>query len=211
MEKITKAKQDQPASKHLVWDCGSSLYDSFELKALEKQLSSAIASRTLSMPHLTDGHRLAPPQTKKKPTSKILRSVHRLVRSVFKPNHSSKINNSESDPFAPGFVPKEGFYVIYDKPGALSTIPEVPEREGFSPEIKSLVRRSKSDRFSSAATVTKSVGTYCMWLITDKFDTSPVQNIVEISSRCIFELAIYTCNDLYKNYNSIYCACSTYI
>ncbi|XP_073135002.1 uncharacterized protein [Henckelia pumila] len=167
MEKITKTKRDQAESKHLVWDCGSSLYDSFELRSFEKQLSSAIASRTLSMPHLTDGHRLPPPlpppqPTKKKPTSKIIRSVHRLMRSVFKPNHSSKINNSENDPFAPGFAPKEGFYVIYDKSGALSTIPEAPEREGHSPEIKSLVRRSKSERLSGAAAVTKSVGVYCM-------------------------------------------------
>ncbi|XP_075504368.1 uncharacterized protein LOC142541791 [Primulina tabacum] len=163
MEKITKAKQYQPASKNLVWDCGSSLYDSFELKALEKQLSSAIASRTLSMPHLTEGRRLPPPPTKKKqPTSKFMRSVHRLMRSVFKSNHSSKINNSEIDPLTPGFIPKEGFYMIYDKSGALSTIPEVPEREGFSPEIKSLVRRSKSDRFSTAAAVTNSVDIYCM-------------------------------------------------
>ncbi|XP_073057091.1 uncharacterized protein [Primulina eburnea] len=168
MDKITKTKQDQPASKHLVWDCGSSLYDSFELRSLEQQLSSAIASRSLSMPHLTDGHRLPPPPppppppTKKRPTSKIMCSVHKLMRSVFKPNLSSKINNSENDPFSPGFGPQEGFYVIYDKFGALSTIPEVPEREGFSPEIKSLVRRSKSHRLSSAVTVTKSVGIYCM-------------------------------------------------
>ncbi|KZV35193.1 hypothetical protein F511_09005 [Dorcoceras hygrometricum] len=166
MDKITTAKQDRPAAKHLVWDCGSSLYDSFELKSFEKQLSSAIASRTLSMPHLTDGRLLPaappPPPSKKKPTSKIMRSVQRLMRSLFKPNHSSKINNSESDSFPPGFVPKEGFYVIYDKSGALSTIPEVPEREGLSPEIKSLVRRSKSDRFSTGAVVSKSVGIYCM-------------------------------------------------
>ncbi|CAI0441225.1 unnamed protein product [Linum tenue] len=53
------ATKQQPASA-AVWDCGSALYDSFELRSFEKQLYSAINSgRTISMPHLPD-RRVAP-------------------------------------------------------------------------------------------------------------------------------------------------------
>ncbi|KAG8382145.1 hypothetical protein BUALT_Bualt05G0046200 [Buddleja alternifolia] len=124
-----------------------SLYDSFELKAFEKQLDSAISSRTMSMPHLSDGGRRLPPppppSLNKKPTSKLSRSLHRLIRSVFR----HKNNN--------GNASKEGFYVVnnYDKSGALTTIPEAPEFDGLSPEIRSLVRRTTSDRFTAATSI----------------------------------------------------------
>lgn len=130
--------------KHAMWDCGSSLYDSFELKAFEKQLDSAISSRTMSMPHLSDRRYQAPaaeppPPVSKKPASRISRSLHRLIRSVF----GHKSNNS-------GRLVQEGFY---DKSAALSTIPEAPEFDGLSPEIRSLVRRTASDRFSAATSI----------------------------------------------------------
>lgn len=41
------------------------------------------------------------------------------------------------------------YFVVYDKPNGLSTIPEVPE-VGFSPDIRSLVRKTMSDRFTPA-------------------------------------------------------------
>ncbi|KAL1569165.1 hypothetical protein AAHA92_00676 [Salvia divinorum] len=122
-----------------LWDCGSSLYDSFELKAFERQLGSAINSRSMSMPHLSDCR--SPP---KKSASKIIsRSLQRLIRSVFgiRSNNSSKASSGE------------GFFVVYDKSAALSTIPEAPEFDGVSPEIRSLVRRTASDRFSAATSV----------------------------------------------------------
>ncbi|KAI3453803.1 hypothetical protein Pfo_010466 [Paulownia fortunei] len=157
-EQKTITKQSSDISKHVIWDCGSSLYDSFELKSFERQLDSAIASRTLSMPHLSDrrfpDQPLPPPQLNKKPTSKISRSLHRLIRSVFRPK-----NNNRST-FGGGFVQessKEGFYVVRDRSAALSTIPEVPEFDGLSPEIRSLVRRTASDRFTAA----NSIGIYC--------------------------------------------------
>ena len=39
----------------LMWDCGSVLYDSYELTAFKRQLDAAVlaSSRSLSMPHLT--------------------------------------------------------------------------------------------------------------------------------------------------------------
>ncbi|XP_065017224.1 uncharacterized protein LOC135643795 [Musa acuminata AAA Group] len=39
------------SANRLVWDCGSSLYDSFELESLMRQLDSAGAGRCFSMPH----------------------------------------------------------------------------------------------------------------------------------------------------------------
>ncbi|XP_057809973.1 uncharacterized protein LOC131024482 [Salvia miltiorrhiza] len=126
-----------------VWDCGSSLYDSFELKAFERQLDSAITSRTMSMPHLSDRRPHPPAGLSKKPASKISRSLQRLIRSVFglKSNNTSKLGSGER------------FFVVYDKSAALSTIPEAPEFDGLSPEIRSLVRRTASDRFSATTAI----------------------------------------------------------
>ncbi|KAL3498972.1 hypothetical protein ACH5RR_041704 [Cinchona calisaya] len=141
-----------------IWDCGSSLYDSFELKSFERQLDSAIHSRTLSMPHLSDrrvlGQNHPPssqsPQQMSKKSSRIARSFHKLIRSVFKPKGQNGNNNNNSSPFFPAKDQsrQDGFYVVYEKSGVLSTIPEVPELDGLSPEIKSLVRRTASDRFN---------------------------------------------------------------
>ncbi|KAK4422525.1 hypothetical protein Salat_1835000 [Sesamum alatum] len=150
MEKTTIKKQSSDTAKqHPLWDCGSSLYDSFELKAFERQLDSAIASsRSLSMPHLPD-RRLPPPPLNKKPSSKISRSLHRLIRSLF--GHRNE-NNTKGNANQ-----REGFYVVRDRSAALSTIPEVPESDGLSPEIRSLVMRTASDRFTSST----SIGIYC--------------------------------------------------
>ncbi|KVH90098.1 hypothetical protein Ccrd_007994 [Cynara cardunculus var. scolymus] len=136
--------EKQPQTlKRQVWDCESSLYDSFELKSFERRLDSAISSRTMSMPHLSSSIRHQPPPSHHKPTSKkpfrLTRSLHKLLRSVFRlrPNHHSSSRD-------------EAFYV-YDTSTALSTIPElpemVPEFDGLSPDMKSLVTRTGSDRF----------------------------------------------------------------
>ncbi|XP_059662231.1 uncharacterized protein LOC132308230 [Cornus florida] len=137
-----------------VWDCGSSLYDSFELKSFERQLDSAIASRTLSMPHLSDRRVLPPPppqplQPVSKKSSKLSRSFHKFLRSIFRPkqNNSSLFQLQERS--------QDGFYVVYDRFGSLTTIPEVPETgvepSSLSPEMKALVRRTASDRFTATS------------------------------------------------------------
>ncbi|KAL6544151.1 hypothetical protein OROGR_010648 [Orobanche gracilis] len=131
---------NQPSSsnkpKHVIWDCGSSLYDSFELKSFEKQLDAAITSRTLSMPHLSDRRRFPPPPPPpdKKSPSKISRSLHRLLRSIFKPKGNIEFGENHS---------REEIYVVYD---SRSTVPECPEFDGLSPEIRSLVRKTASNR-----------------------------------------------------------------
>ncbi|XP_065859015.1 uncharacterized protein [Euphorbia lathyris] len=143
-----------------LWDCGSSLYDSFELKSFEKQLYSAIHSRSLSMPHLPDRRAAArekvspplplppPPSESKKLPSKISRSVNKFLKSVFKSRQNSPRFFRVKD------RPGHEYYVVYDKSGALSTIPEAPEVDfgAFSPEnINSLTRRSGSERFTAAS------------------------------------------------------------
>ncbi|GMI95551.1 hypothetical protein HRI_003224400 [Hibiscus trionum] len=151
-EKPQERKQPQKTQegKHLVWDCDSNLYDSFELNSFRRQLDSAIHSRTMSMPHLTGTTRAPPPVPKKQP-SKFSRSIQKLLKSVFKFRQSS----NSSLPWMKQRSNEE-YYVVYDKTGSLTTIPEVPEIDfgGLSPEINSLVaKRTASDRFTVPSTV----------------------------------------------------------
>ncbi|XP_076894726.1 uncharacterized protein LOC143547104 [Bidens hawaiensis] len=128
--------------KREVWDCESSLYDSFELKSFEQQLDSAISSRTMSMPHLTSSSSVLrqPPLSDRKSASKkpsrLTRSLNKLLRAVFRTRHRSSKD--------------EAFYV-YDTSSALSTILELPETmpefDVLSPDMKSLATRARSDRF----------------------------------------------------------------
>ncbi|KVH91818.1 hypothetical protein Ccrd_006156 [Cynara cardunculus var. scolymus] len=100
----------------------------------------------MSMPHLSHHHQ--PPFNHHKPPKKhyskiSIRSLHKLLRSVFRPKQNHTNTSSTST-----------FYV-YDTSTALSTIPELPETlpefDGVSPEIKSLVTRTQSDRLMSAS------------------------------------------------------------
>ncbi|KNA18882.1 hypothetical protein SOVF_066820 [Spinacia oleracea] len=161
--------------KAAVWDCGSTLYDSFELNSFQKQLDSAIinSSRTHSMPRLPSEERrappLPPPPSKKPLASKVSRSFQKLLRSVFRthkqPNHlKPEYDNSRISSPDPWFmdhyddddqVLEKGkmvdggrYFVVYEKPNGLSSIPEVPE-VGFSPDISSLVRKTMSARFTT--------------------------------------------------------------
>nr|XP_043613489.1 uncharacterized protein LOC122585421 [Erigeron canadensis] len=157
-----------------VWDCESSLYDSFELKSFEKQLDSAISARTMSMPHLSSTStrpRQPPPPTtnydhKQQPAaaskkhSRLTRSLNKFLKSVFRPRNYTSSSSSSSR--------YEGMYG-YDTSSALSTIPELPETtvpdfdrlssefDRLSPDMKSLVTRSRSDRF----VMPTSVGVSC--------------------------------------------------
>ncbi|XP_019151216.1 PREDICTED: uncharacterized protein LOC109147980 [Ipomoea nil] len=155
------ADDEDAATKPVIWDCGSSLYDSFELKSFERQLDSALASRSLSMPHLSDRrivHDLQPPpppsQPKRSPSSssRISRSLQKLLKSVFRPKQTSSGGGIKHLFRVPEPSRGGSFYVVYDKSGeALSTIPEVPESDILSPEMKSLVRRTASERFTAAS------------------------------------------------------------
>ncbi|XP_058223880.1 uncharacterized protein LOC131333396 [Rhododendron vialii] len=171
MEKIQDRKETQTQktndghnpTKPLVWDCGSSLYDSFELKSFERQLDSAIASRTLSMPHLPDRHahphHHAKPKPISKKSSKFSRPFHKLVKSVFGPKENTSSSSLFSD--LEGSSQDHGFYFVYDKSGSLSTIPEVAEKAAEYGSVlpdsdESLVKRAASERFTAT-----SVGISC--------------------------------------------------
>ncbi|QCD91714.1 hypothetical protein DEO72_LG4g2681 [Vigna unguiculata] len=156
VEKLLSTKSSSYSTN--LWDCGSTLYDSFELNSFQRQLHSAIAkspiTRTLSMPHLPERSLHALPDQPPPPPSIAMRrksfnfsrSFHKLIRSVFRSNNKSSTTTTTTLSFhVPEKYSKERFYVVYDKSGpVLSTIPEVPEFEigALSPEISSLVRRS---------------------------------------------------------------------
>ncbi|KAL7206697.1 hypothetical protein ACSBR2_019420 [Camellia fascicularis] len=154
----SETQNNRKPNNSLVWDCGSSLYDYFELKSFERQLHSAISSRTLSMPRLSDHHHppplsspQQPPQPISKKFSKFSRSFHKLLRSIFGPKQGK---TGSQDPF----------FALFNGSGPLSTISEMPESgsgDGISPEFKSaavaVIRRSASERF----TATTSIGISC--------------------------------------------------
>lgn len=126
MEELGKASE-KSSNNHVIWDCGSSLYDSFERNEFHKQLNSALAARTLSMPHLSHRRPPPPPPNKKQASSKISRSFQKLIRAVFKP--------------------KTNKHSVYEgsKQGFCDTIPEVPEFDQL--------RRAASARFTSSASL----------------------------------------------------------
>lgn len=156
-------KESNNYSNKTVWDCGSTLYDSFELNSFKHQLDSAINRRALSMSHLPE-RRVTVLQksssssyssssvTSRKPY-KISRSFRKFIRSVFKSsNDKSNVSSSSNSFKVQEKYSNERFYVVYDKSGSvLSTIPEAPEFEigSLSPEISSLVTRSASERFTT--------------------------------------------------------------
>ncbi|KAJ4957094.1 hypothetical protein NE237_013877 [Protea cynaroides] len=121
--------------KSLIWDCGSSLYDSFELNSFQRQLDSFIvSSRSLSMPHLShsDHHHHHHHNIKRSSTSsKLFRSLQKLIRSIFR---------SKS---APGslFQMKKGR--AQEEYNGFSTVPEMA--------FDSLPRRTVSERFTLSA------------------------------------------------------------
>ncbi|KAM0024151.1 hypothetical protein Hdeb2414_s0022g00612331 [Helianthus debilis subsp. tardiflorus] len=143
-----KHKRDQ------VWDCESSLYDSYELKSFQQQLDSVISARTMSMPHLSSSSlRPEPPAPQpfdhnpaSKKHSRLTRSFRKLIRSVFRSRHNRRNTST-----------KDEMFFVYDTSSALSTISEVPEMvpdfDLLSPDMKALVTRTRSDRFRPTSLV----------------------------------------------------------
>ncbi|RDY00903.1 hypothetical protein CR513_15846, partial [Mucuna pruriens] len=170
-------KVNQLSKGNNVWDCGSALYDSYELNSFKRQLDTAIANsprnrRTLSMPHLPERCVSLQPQPapmslskKNKSNFKISRTFHKLFRLVFKSSNKLRVsgsscsssNNTSTFQVAENSkYSKDRFYVVYDKSEpVLSTIPELPEFEVgvLSPEITSLVRKSASERFMATTAI----------------------------------------------------------
>lgn len=113
MERLEDQNPKQPQeaeAKSRVWDCDSCLYDSFELKSFNRQLDSAIAFRTSSMPR-------QPPLPSSTRSWKMTRALRKILGSVFlkKPTSNSKM----------------GVYVMCSSTGwgAAPKIPEVWETD----------------------------------------------------------------------------------
>lgn len=134
-----------------VWDCESTLYDSFELNSFNRQLDSAISSsaRSMSMPHNfpspPPSETTSSSSTKKRSSNKISRSLQKLIKSIFRQKQSTT-------PFKAcdyHGVDMDKYYVVFDKQGSLTTIPESGEStELVGSEINnSLARKTVSERF----------------------------------------------------------------
>lgn len=147
MEGALERAQQVQVKNNMLWDCGSSLYDSFELKAFNKQLDSAIASRSLSMPRFVEPAPVpAPVQVSaSRKSSKFSRSLSKLLRAML------RLKPANSGSFQ-GYTRAElGFYSVELGRGGLWTIPEVSEKGLESPEFDPVVRKTVSERFVSSA------------------------------------------------------------
>ncbi|RRT71549.1 hypothetical protein B296_00031488 [Ensete ventricosum] len=129
--------------RKLVWDCGSSLYDSFELKSFMRQLDSAVATRCMSMPHLSETPPRAPAPSEKK-RSRFSRSVQKLLRSVLRIKSMFRVQLQSHG------HQEQALHAAYLLSGRLESIPEVSEKETASPEIDIVVRKTVSERFTAS-------------------------------------------------------------
>ncbi|URE09630.1 hypothetical protein MUK42_36094 [Musa troglodytarum] len=129
--------------RSLVWDCGSSLYDSVELKSFMRRLDSAVAARCMSMPHLseTPPPALAPPRKKR---SRFSGSVQKLLRSVLRMKSMFRVQLQSQG------HREQALHAAYLRSGRLESIPEVCEKETASPEIDRVVRNTVSERFTAS-------------------------------------------------------------
>ncbi|OWM85241.1 hypothetical protein CDL15_Pgr028028 [Punica granatum] len=145
MEKTAEQMQRREAdlSKTLIWDCGSSLYDSFELESLKRQLDAAVSSRSSSMTHLPSrcsGARLAQP-TANRASKRISQPLQKFIQSLFKSPRATKPRPKD---------PSDGF--CFYQSGPLLAIPKASgvDHGGLSPDI-SLFVRTASERLSSTS------------------------------------------------------------
>ncbi|KFK33701.1 hypothetical protein AALP_AA5G048900 [Arabis alpina] len=156
-KKVMNMKQNTEESTNVykmknkkVWDCESTLYDSFERNSFNRQLDSAISSsaRSMSMPHLPPPPPLNPSLIKKQSPNKISRSLQKLIKSMFRHKQSNATLKASHG------VDMDKYYVVFDKTGSLTTIPESGEsKEVVGSEINSLARKTVSERFAPSRLV----------------------------------------------------------
>ncbi|XP_051119111.1 uncharacterized protein LOC127243241 [Andrographis paniculata] len=135
---LSRSKSERPPPPPpTIWDCGSSLYDSFEVKSFQQHLHSAMG---MGMGMAVPEKRLKPPATK-------LQLLTRSLRTLFTKKSSSSSSSSASKENA---VAKDRFsyYVFYDKAsaGALSAIPEDEELDRSGAPGPGPLRRMASER-----------------------------------------------------------------
>ncbi|CAN6195004.1 unnamed protein product [Urochloa humidicola] len=162
-----EAAGNRSSPRLLLWDCGSALYDSYELAAFTRQLDAAVLAcgRSLSMPHLTRA--AAPPpayaelqgaghQRKRRRLPALLRRLFSKVLRLRLPWSSSGGARGGT----PYRTADDGAGSPWS--GALTSIPE--EQSSSSPETgaspvlpgTAALRKTQSERFvgsKTAATV----------------------------------------------------------
>ncbi|XP_039806685.1 uncharacterized protein LOC120670606 [Panicum virgatum] len=162
-----EAADSSSGTSLLVWDCGSTLYDSYELAAFTRQLDAAVLAcgRSLSMPHLPSA---APPPADAQlqgagPGRRRRRGrLPALLRRLF-----SKVLRLRLP--APGAARGAAYRTGNDGAGspwsgALTSIPE--EQSSSSPEMGSsspvepgarALRKTQSERFIGGKTASSVV------------------------------------------------------
>ncbi|PAN23905.2 hypothetical protein PAHAL_4G132300 [Panicum hallii] len=144
----------------LVWDCGSALYDSYELAAFTRQLDAAVLAcgRSLSMPHLPSA--AAPPpadaQLQGAGRRRRRRSLPALLRRLFSKVLRLRLPAPGAARGAPYRTGDDGAGSPWS--GALTSIPE--EQSSSSPEMGSspvepgtrALRKTQSERFIGGKT-----------------------------------------------------------
>ncbi|KQK18078.1 uncharacterized protein LOC100845747 [Brachypodium distachyon] len=148
-----------------LWDCGSALYDSYELTAFKCQLDAAVlACRSLSMPHLRGGP--APETGRRKSGARRLPALlRRLFSKVLRLRFSASGAHGGASARGDRYRAYDGYYSGTGSPwsGALMSIPE-ESGGGSSPETPpvdvagpSALRRAQSERFIGSKTASTMV------------------------------------------------------
>uniref|UniRef100_A0A0D9WQT4 Uncharacterized protein n=1 Tax=Leersia perrieri TaxID=77586 RepID=A0A0D9WQT4_9ORYZ len=159
-------QQDKPAvvaSAALVWDCGSELYDSYELTSFRRQLDAAVLTscRSLSMPHLQSP---APTmQQQQMPAGRRRRRLPAMIRRLFgKVLLRLRIQTAARGGWYDYGAHGDG------RPGSpwSGALTSIPEESGGSPPTTSaspaaggggVIRRAQSERFVGSKTASSMV------------------------------------------------------
>lgn len=165
-----EATDDSSGGRLLVWDCGSVLYDSYELTAFKRQLDAAVlaSSRSLSMPHLTSSVATTSPPTaadvqhhQQQARRRRRRRLPALLRRLFSKMLRLRLfpaTGARGARYRPG---DDGTGSPWS--GALTSIPE--EQSSSSPETaespvepaSSNLRKTQSERFIGSKTASSMV------------------------------------------------------
>jgi hypothetical protein len=158
----------------LVWDCGSELYDSYELTAFQRQLDAAVlltSGRSLSMPHLSGGttpadvvrHQRRPGRRGDRRLTALLRRLFsKVIRlRLFPATAASRARGARFRTGDCGSVSGAGS--PWSGSGALTSIPEEQssaDEKGSSPvepAAPSALGKSQSERFIGRKTASSMV------------------------------------------------------
>ncbi|TVU08954.1 hypothetical protein EJB05_42382, partial [Eragrostis curvula] len=161
---------DSSGAPLLVWDCGSALYDSYELTAFKRQLDATVLAcgRSLSMPHLSAGagvagahqHHQQPAGGRRKRRLPAL--FRRLFSKVIRLRLFTAVARARAARYGTGGDYSGGAGSPWSGSGALTSIPEEEQspEKGSSPVVDhgpSALRKAQSERFIGSKTASSMV------------------------------------------------------